>query len=213
MRTLDLASWPRRPHFEFFRNFAMPFWGLCCEVDATALANTCRREGGSFFLRSLWCCAAAVQEVPELRQRIRGDTVVEHEVIHVGSTVLRDDETFGFAYFDFDPDIAAFEAAARPVVAAVKGSRELTPNSGRDDLVFYTTIPWVRFGSFSHARVVPAQDSIPRIVLGRRTSTTTAEGTAEATVLPIAIDVHHALVDGLHVGRFVAALERQLARC
>lgn len=209
MRTIDLDTWPRRPHFEFFRGFAMPFWGLSFEVDVSALAASCTREGGSFFLRSLWCCAAAVQDVPELRQRIREEAVVEHEVIHVGSTVLRDDDSFGFAYFAFDPDVRAFETSGREVVANARVSRALTPHAGRDDLVYYTTIPWVRFGAFSHARNVPATDSIPRIVLGRR-SATAADASAR-TVLPIAIDVHHALVDGLHVGRFGAALERHLA--
>ena len=30
---LDLESWPRRPHFEFFRRYEMPFWNVTAEVD------------------------------------------------------------------------------------------------------------------------------------------------------------------------------------
>jgi len=45
---------------------------------------------------------------------------------------------------------------------------------------------------------------VPRIAFGKFTSEN------ERTRLPISIEVHHALMDGLHVGRFLARLEEML---
>lgn len=47
-------------------------------------------------------------------------------------------------------------------------------------------------------------DSNPRITWGK------AEIRGGRTVLPLTLLCHHALVDGLHISRFYAALDREL---
>ena len=34
----------------------------------------------------------------------------------------------------------------------------------------------------------------------------------DRTVMPFSVEVHHALVDGLHVGRYIARIEEMLAQ-
>ncbi len=197
---LDLAGWPRREHFEFYRDFEMPFWGLTTEVEVGPLVRRCADDGGSFFLRLLWCAQAAINQVEPLRMRRRGDRVWVHDVVHPGTTVLRSDETFGFVDLTYDADPERFEQIGRRALDRGKVPGPLTPNVGRDDMVFYTSIPWVKLTAFHHARRVPAgEDSIPRVVFGRR------EDRPTGAVIAVAIDVDHALVDGLHVGRWLEA--------
>lgn len=200
---LDLAGWKRRRHFEFFRHYERPWFNLCADVDVTALVARCAEPGGpSFFLASLWLSLVAANAVEELRYRLRGDQVVVHEVIHGGSTVLMPDETFAFAYFDFDPSFPAFAEAAAPALARVTGGPGgLDPRTDSDDLIHYSMIPWVSFTSFSHARVRGQDDSVPKIVFGKHRQ---AGG---RRLLPVSVEVHHALVDGLHVGRFYERFE------
>ena len=199
---LDLAGWKRRQHFEFFRHYQKPWFNICADVDVTALVARCAEPGGpSFFLASLWLSLVAANGVEELRYRLRGDQVVVHEVIHGGSTVLMPDETFAFGYFEYHPSFAAFAAAATPMLERVKsGPGGLDPQPERDDMIHYSVIPWVSFSSFSHARD-PRQDvSVPKIVFGRHRE---VDG---RRLLPVSVEVHHALVDGLHVGRFYERL-------
>lgn len=203
---LDLDVWPRRPHFEFFRTYDNPWFNLCADVDVTALHAWTRSAGGSsFFAASLWCSLAAVNDIEELRYRIRGDGVVVHPVIHGGSTVLLPDDTFRFAYYDFDPDPARFAAHVAAVLDRVKRETgPLDPQDQRDDLVHYSVIPWVSFTSFSHARRWGTADATPKIVFGKHRD---AGGRRR---MPVSVEVHHALVDGLHVGRFYEAFQRRL---
>lgn len=205
-RRLDLESWPRRRHFEFFKDYQQPFFNLCAEVDVSRLHVASRAEGGpSFFLASLYLSLRAANEIEPFRYRIRGDTVVVHEPIHGGSTVLRRDQTFGFAYFDYRPAFAAFAARAADVLEAAGAmSGRLEPRPERDDLIHYSVIPWVRFTSFAHARRLPVADSIPKIVFGRHVQE------AGARRMPVSVEVHHALMDGLHVGQFLDRFQSYL---
>lgn len=205
---LDLDAWPRRSHFEFFRAYDNPWFNLCADVDVTALHGRSRSDGGpSFFAASLWCSLAAANEIEEFRYRIRGDGVIVHPAIHGGSTVLLPDGTFRFAYYDFDPDFARFVRHVGRVLDRVKiETGPLDPQEHRDDLIHYSVIPWVSFTSFSHARRWGTDDAIPKIVFGKHRE---SEG---RRLMPVSVEVHHALVDGLHVGRFYEGLQRCLDR-
>lgn len=200
-KQIDIASWKRRQHFELFRHYEQPFFNVCAEVEVSRLVRDCRRaEGPSFFLASFYLSLVAANQTPELRYRLRGDgdQVVEHEVVHGGSTVLLPNETFAFTYFDFEPDFGLFaERAQVELDRVINGSWQLEPHQGGDAILYYTVLPWVSLTSFSHARHHDPLDSVPRIVFGRY-----REGTDGRYHLPVSIEVHHALVDGLHVGRF-----------
>lgn len=208
-RRLDQGSWPRAEHYRFFRRYEHPWFNLCADVDVAPLVRR-RAEAGkagpSFFVTCLHLSLTAANEIEEFRYRIRGDEVFVHDVVHGGSTVLRDDGTFGFAYFDFDDDFTAFAGKAEDVLRAARSPGPLEPADDRDDLLHYSVIPWVAFTSFSHARRHDADNAIPRIVFGKR------HGPPGAERMPVSVEVHHALVDGLHVGRFYERLQQRIER-
>ena len=205
-RRLDLSTWNRREHFAFYRGYDNPYFNLCAPVDVTRLLERCRsEEGPSFFLASLWASLTAVNEIEELRYRIRGDDVVVHGIVHGGSTVLVPDGTFRFGYFDYDPDFWTFAEGAGSVLERVRaemGPLEARPE--RDDMIHYSIIPWVAFTSFSHARRWGTVDSVPKVVFGRH------HRDGDIDRMPVSVEVHHALVDGLHVGRFFERFQHHL---
>jgi chloramphenicol O-acetyltransferase type A len=65
-------------------------------------------------------------------------------------------------------------------------------------------LPWVSFTSFAHARTPGRGESVPRIAFGKFSIEN------EQTMLPISVEVHHALMDGLHVGRFLNRFQEML---
>lgn len=204
-RRLDLDAWERAEHFRFFRDYENPYFNVCAEVDVRTVARRCAEpDGGSFFLSTLFLALGAVNDVEEFRYRIRGDDVVVHDVVHGGSTVLASDRTFAFAYFDWDPSFDRFVRGAGAVLEAARVRPvALEDRPERDDLVHFSVVPWIAFTSIAHARRGGEPGSVPRIVLGRR------HGHPGRERMPVSVEVHHALVDGLHVGRF---FERYQAR-
>ncbi len=205
-RRIDLDAWPRRDHYELFRRYEHPFFNVCADVDVSALARASRAPGGPrFSLAAFHASLGAANDVEEFRLRIRGDGVVAHDVVHGGTTVLLPDERFAFGYFDWEPDFATFAARAGEALAAVRAAGgALDPQDHRDDLLHYSVLPWISFTSFSHARRHRAEDSVPKVVFGRY------RGDAGAERMPVSVEVHHALVDGLHVGRFLDRMQSRL---
>ncbi len=212
---LDLDGWARRPHYEFFRSYDAPFWDVCAKVEVSALVARCKEPGGpSFALAAIYLSLRAANAVDNLRYRLRGERVLVHPLIHGSSTVLRPNETFGFAYFDFLADYAAFEAAGKRELAAVRdgatlieaGAAAAPEEEGgrRDDLIYYSVLPWIHFTSFRHARRSDPDDSVPRLVFGKYQEEGGRLG------MPVSLSLHHALADGLHAGRFFENFQREL---
>lgn len=200
---LDIERWPRRHLFDFFKDYENPFFNVCANIDITALLSLGRStETLSLSLAYLFFSLKAANEVEPFRYRLRGDQVVIHDRIHGGSTLLLDDQTFKFYYFDFDEDFARFQMgakASRERARVPSGSLEDQP--ARDDLIHYSVLPWISFTSFSHARKGDRQDSIPKIVFGKYFS----EG--GAVKMPLSVEVHHALMDGVHVGEYFETVQ------
>lgn len=207
MNFLDLEKWHRHEHFAFFRDFDNPYFNVTVPVDVTALMRLVRsREGVSSFLSYLFLSLKAANAVEEFRYRIRGDRVLVHGTIHGGSTILLKDERFAFGYFDYFEDFERFHTEASEEIAKIHaGDGRLAPRADTDDLIHYSVLPWMAFTSFSHARNWGQEDSVPKIVFGKHYED------GESIKMPVSVEVHHALMDGLHVGRFFEHFERDLA--
>ena len=67
-----------------------------------------------------------------------------------------------------------------------------------------TSIPWVSFTSFIHPIHMNPVDSIPRIAWGKFFSKESRKK------MPLSVQVHHALADGFHVGRYFNLVQEYL---
>ena len=203
---LDVANWARRDLFEFFRGYDKPYFNVCMQLDVTRLLALLRRRPGvSVSLTYHYFALRAANEIEPFRYRLRDGKVIVHDVIHGGTTVLLPNENFTLAYFEYDANFETFITGAdRAVKEALSGDGAFRPNT-RDDMIHCTTLPWLSFTSFSHARNWGREDSVPKIAFGKFVKE------QERTLLPFSVEVHHALMDGLHVGRYVSRLEEALA--
>lgn len=195
---VHLRSWGRRAHYELFRKYEQPFFSVTVEVDVTRLWNRSRKpDGPPFFLASLFLMLKAANETEAFRLRLRKRGVWLHDRIAVGPTILRADETFAFVRLEPSGSVEEFVRTGQAAIAKASRSHLLEPMKHTDDIVFHSVLPWLRFTSFTNA--LPGDDSIPRIVFGRCTTV------GRKVMMPVAVEVHHSLVDGLDVAR---ALER-----
>lgn len=199
---LDVTNWARRDLFEFFRGYHNPYFNICTQLDITSLLASLRHHPQvSVSLTLHYLALRVANEIEPFRYRLKDGKVIVHDVIHGGTIVLLPNESFNFAYFDYQEDFGKFIAAAQRAVDEVKlGDKPFNP-SPNEDRIHFTVLPWVTFTSFAHARNWGREDSIPKIAFGKFT---TENG---RTLLPISVEVHHGLMDGLHVGRYLARFQ------
>jgi chloramphenicol O-acetyltransferase type A len=203
MRFLDLERWPRRATFEFFRGFDKPYFDICAPLEVGPLVDFVRaRPDTSFFLTYLYLSLRIANESEPFRYRLSEGRVLVHDRIHAGTTIPIADERFDFAYLDYDEDFGRFHAAAREAMARARadGGR-MEARDDRTDLIHYSAVPWVSFTSLSHARNWGREDSVPKIVFGK------VSDQNGRRFMPVSVEVHHALMDGLHVGRYLEKLQ------
>lgn len=203
MKRINLSTWPRRSHLKLFESYAMPYTSLVAPVRATELHSFAKSEGLGLFRPILWAVSTAANAVPELRQRIRGAEVVEHEVVHPSYTTMSKAELFNYCTVPHRAEPRSFFAEVDAENARVEGETDLVPDApGRDDLLFVSSIPWRSFTALTHPVPLNPADSYPRITWGR------AEPDAQGQVsLSLGIMAHHGLVDGVHMARFFEAFE------
>jgi len=205
MRKIDMQTWPRRAHFELFRHFDHPHFSLCANVDIGATYAAVKERGFSISTAIIYLIARVANEIPEFRYRMRGDQVVEHAIVDPSPTILTPGDLFSFCTIRYTEDFAEFAARAAERMAAVRQQIVLSDEPGRDDLLFMTVLPWVSFTSFTHPTHLNPSDTVPRFAWGKFFED------GAALKLPLAVQVHHALMDGVHAGRFYALIQEYLS--
>lgn len=200
MRKIDLQSWPRREHFNLFRQFNHPHFGMCANMDVTAFLPMIKARRYSLTVTVAYVIARASNSIRAFCRRIREDDVVEHEIVHPSFTILVDDELFSFCSVEYQRDYEAFACGAAQAIAEVRARPSLKIPE-RDDLLYMSVIPWVSFTSFMHPMQYHPQDSVPRFAWGK------IFDQGGRLQMPVAVQGHHALMDGIHVGRFYERMQ------
>lgn len=200
MKRIEINQWKRKAHFEMFSRMEYPHYHVCADVELTNAYHFAKERGLSLFKVILYGVSMAANGVEELRTRIRGDHVVVHEMIHPSFTVLNQEELFGFAHMDHTPEASEFFVRAEQAILKAQDSLCLEDDPVRDDFLFVSCVPWIKFTSISHPIPNKPLDSIPRVVWGKVVES------ENKFMTPVALQAHHSLVDGLHMSRFFDGL-------
>lgn len=199
---LDLNQWPRREHFNFFRQFEEPFFGVTVQIDCSRAYVRAKEANISFFLYYLHKSLVAANRTEPFRYRILNDRIIVYDTVNASPTINRPDGTFGFAYMDYHEQLDHFCREAKIVIDTVQQSNGLIPALSEENIIHYSSIPWINFTSLSHARSFSHKDSTPKISFGKMTE---ENGTR---TMPVSIHVHHGLMDGYHVGMFIELFQQ-----
>ena len=198
MKTLiDIEQWNRKEHFLFFSTFEEPFFGVSVNVNCTKAYLKSKEKQVSFFLYYLYRALKAANNVENFRYRIIDNQPYKFIDVHASPTISRPNGTFGFAYIDYYEDENTFYEKALLEIENVKSTNSLLPSVSGENVIHFSAIPWLDFTGISHARSFSHPDSCPKISFGKVTE---KEG---IKTMPVSVHVHHALVDGYHVGLFI----------
>ena len=205
MKTIDLKTWPRAVHYNFFRRMDYPQYLICSNVDITHFLNMTKEKCLPFFYSMIYAAMLAINRTEEFRYRIRGDSVVLHDVVHPSFTAMSPgSDLFKMVTTDMTDDIESFVSTARAKSDWQTDCFVREDVEGRDDLVYITAIPWVSFTNISHTISFNKDDSVPRLAIGKYFED------SGRTLIPFSVQAHHSFVDGIHMGRYYDCLQEHL---
>lgn len=204
MREIDLQNWIRLEHFNVFSSWDIPHFNMCANVDLTMFHPYIKQQAISFNLAVVFTLTKIANSIPEFRYRIREGKVIEHDIVHPSSTIMGNEDVFSFCSMNYMEVFSDFAVKASEKIDRVrKRPRLLEEDQGRDDLLFMTAIPWVSFTSFMHPITFPV-DSVPRFAWGKFYEEN------DFIKMPLSVQGHHAVMDGLHMGMYYKKLQEYL---
>lgn len=207
-RIIDIANWKRKQHFEHFRRFDDPYFGLTVNVDITNLYRISKENKESLFILYFYQILTAVHAIEEFRFRIEGDSVVCYDTIQASSTIGRADGTFAFCKFDYDSDYATFKKRCKLEIEKVQNSEGLFlyEEEDRPDIIYFSPVPWLQFTDMKHPMLINKDASVPVISVGKYFENN------NKVMMPISISGNHALMDGYHIAQFIKVLEDNISK-
>lgn len=194
---LDLSTWDRTEFYQHFINEVACTYSLTVDLDISTL------KGQPLYPSILWLLTKAVNQVPEFRTALTDAGVGIYDEMHPAYTIFnQDNKNFSAIWTEFHPDFQVFLRSYQSDTAKYASSVHYAPKPNRPANTFdVSMIPWFRFSAF-HLNLYDAKKYLlPIFTLGKFYEENGKR------MIPLAIQVHHAVCDGYHIGVFVDTLQ------
>lgn len=192
-KPIDLETWERR---EFYLHFIDE---VRCSYSATVNVDITNLRGHKLYPAMIWLLTRAVNQMPEFRTALTDEGLGVYDHMHPAYTVFnREKKTFSAIWTEFDPDYGRFLRAYEADAAAYSSSAHYAPKPRRPANSFdISMVPWFSFTAFNINVFGEGTYLLPIFTMGKYFEQNGRR------LLPLAIQVHHAVCDGYHVGTFV----------
>ncbi len=204
MKELDIEHWNRKEHFHFFKQFDDPYFAVTVDFDVAKAFSYAKEYKIPFFVVYLHACMKAINSVENFKYRIHDDKIVVHDVIHASATILREDHTFGFSFIHYHKNINQFYKNYKTEKRRILNTTNLFPKQDTDDCIYCSAMTWLNFTGHKEPYFGVKKESVPKLAFGKYVEKDTK------LMMPVAIAVNHALVDGYHVGQFAEIFQKEL---
>lgn len=196
---IDMNTYPRREHYAHYT-------GSACTYALTVNLDITRLHRHNLYPAMLWLLTDTVNRFEAFRTALSPDGPGVFDRMHPSYTVMgKGRETFSVIWTAFNADYPAFLAAYRADAAQYADASAMFPKPGMPENVFdVSMLPWVSFTAFNLNLYDARKYLLPIFTMGR------AFEAGGRTLLPLAVQVHHAVCDGYHVGRFVETLQASI---
>lgn len=197
---IDTAQWPRAEHFEHYLNASPCSYSMTVEVEVTELVFTLHDSRFKTYPTQIWALAHAVNKHPESRMTLgpqRQPAI--WPVVHPVFTIFNEaTQSFCAVPVQYDDDFTRFHDRALELLNEHRRSTRFFPLGATPVNSFdVSSIPWASFTGFN-LNIPKAQDHLaPIITLGRYVER------GERIFLPVALQAHHAAMDGFHSARLL----------
>ena len=202
-REIALSCWERREYFEHYTAAVPCTYSMTVKLDITRL----RESRDKLYPAMLYLLAKAVNQFENFRTAYRPDgTLVVYREMHPSYTIFHQETgRFSSIWSEFAAEYPVFFRRYQADVGQYEQAEGFCPKPGMPENSFNVSmIPWAAFESFQ-LNTPDFRYLLPIFTMGRYT-----EGPGGRCLLPLAVQVHHAVCDGYHLSRFLEYLQKEL---
>lgn len=200
---IDRTKWGRREYFDHYFSQVPCTYSVVFKLDITRL----HQQGQKLYPTMLYHIAAEVNSREEFRTAIDGEGQLGiYDQMHPCYTIFhKDSEMFSNLWTAYTPDYTAFCKAYQQDMDEYGDNLGLSAKPETPENIFpVSMLPWASFEGFNLNLQKGYDYLLPIFTMGRYYEE------SGRILLPLAVQVHHAVCDGFHVCRFVNSLQARL---
>ena len=196
-RLIDMESWPRREFYEHFIKEVRCTYSAVVNIDITALKEQ------KLYPAMIWLLTKTVNDMPEFRTSLTPEGLGVYDDMHPMYTVFnKEKKNCSGIWSWFSEDYGEFLKSYEADAAEYSKSTRYAPKEGTPPNSFnISMVPWLEFTGFNINVFDEGKFLLPVFTMGKFFE---RDG---RRLLPLAIQVHHAVCDGYHMGQFVEKLQ------
>ncbi|WP_273838993.1 type A chloramphenicol O-acetyltransferase [Providencia rettgeri] len=199
----NVEKWQRKEHYHLYSEHVNCGFSLTAKIDITSLVNFISLRDYRFYPMMIYLLSSLVNRHDEFKLSKKDGELILWEKVHPSFTIFHNQtETFSSLWCEYSDNIQTFMGNYHHQLTLHKDDAKLTPQPNQAENIFYiSSLPWVSFESFNLNIANTASNFTPIFTMGKFYR----EG--DKILLPLSVQVHHAVCDGFHVGRFVNELQ------
>ena len=207
MQYIDIDTWDRREYFKVYLGTDFPYINIGANMDVTNLIAFSNNNNISSYIAIVFAAHQTAESIENFRYRIIENKPIINEKMSPSFTHMPEgSELFINVTVDFVDEILEFHERARAQIARQGTDPGFGALLGRHDIIGYSAMPWITYTHFIRSIARLGVDSNPKMSWGKYFRQ------GERMMMPFSVQVHHGLMDGVHVGRYFEQLQRCMDR-
>jgi len=200
LRLIDVDKWERREFYEHFIKDVVCSYSVTVELDITPLKDE------RLYAAMIWLLTCTVNEMEEFRTVLTKDGPGIYDSMHPMYTVFnKENKNFSGIWSYHSAKYSDFLQNYLRDSTEYSMSKKYAPKDGTPENSFnISMLPWTAFTSVNLNVYDEGKFLLPIFTIGKYTDRDNKR------YIPLAIQVHHAVCDGYHVGLFTEKLQEKI---
>lgn len=200
---IDRESWDRKPYFEHYLKLNCNY-SITANLDISALLAHLHDKEMKLYPAFIYIVSKTVNALKEFRTCFNEEGKLGYwESMVPGYTIFHeDDKAFSSLWTEFSDDYFVFYQNYQEDRKRFAPKKGLDAKGNVPENIFHiSSVPWVSFTGFNLNVNHGSDYLLPIITCGKYFSQN------DRVLLPVSLQVHHAVCDGYHVGVFMGKMQ------
>ncbi|GLB23945.1 type A chloramphenicol O-acetyltransferase [Lacrimispora xylanolytica] len=201
---IDISNWPRRDYYNHYMRELRCTYSLTANIDITGLRTALKRMDKKIYPAQIYMLTTIVNQYQEFRMNVDADgNLGVWDELNPSYTIFnKEKETFSSIWTMYSTSFITFYEHCISDMVCYSSATNLMPKpDGPLNTFNISCLPWTSFTGFNLNVYSDGCYLPPIFTIGKFIEQD------KRILIPLAVQVHHSVCDGFHVGRFINALQ------